>query len=164
MPLHFSNTETNCIMHWFVSQHSIALCYLKPSCSFSVTQTIPKMQLLIALILPLTCLSAIAAMECCPPTELFFKLNNPLTDTCSKFELAKHIHFWVKELCSVSVCEDLSAPTPCCAAGCDAACCNCQESCKVGKKSIVKSFKRKYPNDIRSVHVNQRKFQNYSIF
>lgn len=122
------------------------------------------MKLLISLLLPLTCLSAAAAMECCPPTELFFKLNSPLTDTCDQFKLAKPVNSWVKELCSVSVCADQSTPTPCCAAGCDKACCNCQESCKEGKRSIVKSFKKMYPNNIRSVHVNQRKFPLKSIF
>lgn len=121
------------------------------------------MQLLISLILPLTYLSAAAAMECCPPTELFFKLNDPSTDTCGQFEQAKPVNSWVKELCSVSVCEDLSKPSPCCAAGCDKACCNCKESCKEGKKSIVKSFKKKYPNNIKNVHVNLRKFSLKNI-
>lgn len=125
------------------------------------------MQLLIPLVLlPLTFLSANAAMDCCPPTELLFNLENPLKDSCERHSNGKLVHFWVRHLCIASVCEDLSEPTPCCAHGCDASCCKCKGSCREAKKSLVSNFKAENRNSVSSVHINQRKFPStlYSHF
>lgn len=116
------------------------------------------MQLLIALVLPiLPIVWANDAMECCPPTELFFELNNAAKDSCHQFSNGKQAHFWIKDLCKASVCEDMSEPAPCCGQNCDAACCNCKGSCKKARKPLVFHFKAEHRSSIHSVHINECK-------